>query len=108
MGGCAKRQPEHPWPEYKPTPLVVLSETREELPGGQASIKLVVRGEPSRPAMEEFLRDYVDQHRLDDKEMWVAVFLEGMDVQSVEYALAIARPGERVRITVRDSAQTYR
>ena len=40
--------------------------------------------------------------------MWVAVFLEGMDVQSIEYAFAIARPGEPVRITVRDSAQTYR
>lgn len=107
VAGCSKRQ-EHPWPEWTPTSLVVVSETREQLPGGQANVKLVVRGEPSPPAIDEFLRAYIDQHRRDDEEMWVAVFLEGMDVQSIEYAFAIARPGEPVRITVRESAQTYR
>jgi hypothetical protein len=105
--GCSKRQ-EHSWPEWTPTSIVVVNESREELPGGQANVKLVIRGEPSRKEIDEFLRNYIDEHRRKDEEMWVAVFLEGMDVQSIEYAFAIARPGEPIRITVRDSAQTYR
>ncbi len=106
--GCAKRQTNQAWPEWKASPLTLVSESRDDLPDGKVNIKVVVRGDATPETARDFLRDYVGKHRPSNKEMWVSLFLQGMDVQSIEYAFAVARPGERVRITVRPSSQTYR
>jgi hypothetical protein len=107
--GCARRTTTTTtWPEWQASPLVIVSESRQDVGQGKASVKLVVRGDPTPRSAEDLLRDYVEQHRRPDEEMWVSLYLEGMDVQSIEYAFATARPGDPIRITVRDSAQTYR
>jgi methylenetetrahydrofolate--tRNA-(uracil-5-)-methyltransferase len=95
--------------EPKPAPsLEVAEEMAEELPGGTRHVKLVVRGTPTRAGVTAFLEQYVADHRPDNRELWVSVFLPGMDLQSIEYALAIARPGQSPKIMVRESVQTYR
>ncbi len=94
-------------PETAPT-LEVAEEMAEELPGGTRHVKLVVRGAPTRAGVTALLERYVADHRPDNRELWVSVFLPGMDLQSIEYALAIARPGQSPRIMVRESVQTYR
>lgn len=111
--GCAKRPTARIGPgarsgEAGGAPLVVVDIHREELPEEKVSIKLVARGEPSAEAATELLSRYVAEHGEPGREMWVALYLEGMDLQSVEYAIAIARPGEPPWITVRESMQTYR
>lgn len=89
-------------------PLSIIEELEETLPGGQENVKLVVRGDAGAGAVEALLRRYVEEHRRPGRELWVAVFLEGMDLQAIEYAFARARPGQPVQVTVRESAQTYR
>jgi hypothetical protein len=88
--------------------LTVREELVEDLPGGTRHVKLVIQGAATRAGVTSFLEDYVEEHRPDDRELWVSVFLPGMDLQSIEYALAIVRPGQPPRIVVRDSVQTYR
>jgi methylenetetrahydrofolate--tRNA-(uracil-5-)-methyltransferase len=94
-------------PETAP-PLEVAEEMAEELPGGTRHVKLVVRGSPTKAGVTSLLEKYVADHRPENRELWVSVFLPGMDLQSIEYALAIARPGQSPRIMVRESVQTYR
>jgi hypothetical protein len=105
--GCAKK-PTAGAPGPPREALVVVETYRDELPDQKVSVKLVVRGDATPEAATELLRQYVDEHQQPDEEMWVGMFLEGMDLQSVEYAIAIARPGAPPWITVRESLQTYR
>jgi len=129
IAGCAKREtvssapappvpppppvvepaPEPPAPPPEVAPALAIVRTYEEtLGGGKRSVKLVVRGEENQAAVEKLLTDYVQKHRREDEELWVAVFFEGMDLQSIEYAFAVAKPGRKPYITVRESLQTYR
>ena len=80
----------------------------EDLGGGKRHVKLVIQGAATRASVTSFLHQYIDDHRQVDGELWVSVFLPGMDLQSIEYALAIVRPGQTPQIVVRDSVQTYR
>lgn len=111
-GGCAKRSAVGTGTATGGAavarPLTIIEELAETLPGGQESVKLVVRGDVGAPAVEALLRRYVEDHRRPGRELWVAVFLEGMDLQAIEYAFARARPGQPVQVMVRESAQTYR
>jgi hypothetical protein len=127
LAGCAKQEtastapvpvvPPPPVVEPAPLPapveetkpaLTVVREYKETLAGSKRSVKLVVRGDEDPVAVEKLLRDYVDANRQEDEEMWVAVFFEGMDLQSIEYAFAVAKPGRKPYVTVRESLQTYR
>jgi methylenetetrahydrofolate--tRNA-(uracil-5-)-methyltransferase len=101
-------EPEDAEEPKAPPPMDVEKEVAEELPGGTRHVKLVVRGSPTRAGVTALLQRYVEDHRPEDRELWVSVFLPGMDLQSIEYALAIARPGQAPRIMVRESVQTYR
>jgi len=71
-------------------------------------VKLVIQGAATRAGVTTFLERYIEEHRSEEQELWVSVFLPGMDLQSIEYALAIVRPGQAPKIVVRDSVQTYR
>jgi hypothetical protein len=129
IAGCAKREtvssapapivpppppavepaPEPPAPPPEAAPALAIVRTYEEtLGGGKRSVKLVVRGEENQAAVEKLLADFVEKNRREGEELWVAVFFEGMDLQSIEYAFAVAKPGRRPYITVRESLQTYR
>lgn len=95
--------------EGTPAPALAIVRTYEEtLAGGKRSVKVVVRGEENQAAVEKLLNDYVAKNRREGEELWVAVFFEGMDLQSIEYAFAVAKPGRKPYITVRESLQTYR
>jgi methylenetetrahydrofolate--tRNA-(uracil-5-)-methyltransferase len=95
-------------PAQPPPEITVREELVEDLPGGTRHVKLVIQGAATRAAVTDFLNRYIEDHRPDERELWVSVFLPGMDLQSIEYALAIVRPGQAPRIVVRDSVQTYR
>jgi hypothetical protein len=98
-----------PAPPAESGPALAIVRTYEEtLAGGKRSVKLVLRGEEDDAAVTRLLTDFVDANRREGEELWVAVFFEGMDLQSIEYAFAVAKPGRRPYITVRESLQTYR
>jgi methylenetetrahydrofolate--tRNA-(uracil-5-)-methyltransferase len=88
--------------------ITIREEMVEELGGGNRHVKLVIQGAATRASVTSFLHQYIEDHRPGDRELWVSVFLPGMDLQSIEYALAIVRPGQAPQIVVRDSVQTYR
>jgi methylenetetrahydrofolate--tRNA-(uracil-5-)-methyltransferase len=100
--------PESEIPAPHPPELTVREELVEDLPGGTRHVKLVIQGAATRAGVTTFLERYIEEHRSEEQELWVSVFLPGMDLQSIEYALAIVRPGQAPKIVVRDSVQTYR
>ncbi len=98
-----------PAPPAESGPTLAIVRTYEEtLAGGKRSVKLVLSGEEDDARVARLLTDYVHDNRREGEELWVAVFFEGMDLQSIEYAFAVAKPGRRPYITVRESLQTYR
>jgi len=113
-GGCARRAGAPPGAVVAepPGPIEPLRVFREDLSdAGQRKlhVKLVVAADAVNEQIDELIRRVATAERLDDGVLWISVFLEGMDLNSVAYAFGIARPGAAtIPITHRDSLQTYR
>jgi len=72
-------------------------------------IKLVVPAKASNEQIEALLYRVAATEELTAGVLWLSVFLDGMDLNSVAYAFGTARPDARtIPITYRQSLQTYR
>ena len=114
MGGCARRAGAPPGDvaAEPPGPIEPLRVFREDLSdAGQQKlhVKLVVAAGAVNEQIDDLIRRVATAERRDDGVLWISVFLDGMDLNSVAYAFGIARPGAAtIPITNRDSLQTYR
>ena len=87
-----------------------VGDQREDLSddsGSKLHVKVVVPAESTAAQVDDVIRRVAAGER-DAGELWVSVFLDGMDLNSPAYALGIARGGGPVAITRRQSPQTYR
>lgn len=105
-------------------PLVPIHRHAEDLSDAdhrKLHVRLIVPVTASDAAIDELIRREVreimaaeggDRARDGDDapgtEVWISIFLDGMDTNSVAYALGIARPGRPLVIQRRQSLQTYR
>ena len=107
--GCSKR-----WTRGRATtihqaggPIEPLRSEREDLSdasGSKMHLRLIVA---TGEQVEDLIRRVAAAEDPLEGELWISVFLEGMDTNSIAYALGIVRPGRPVSITLRDSLQTY-
>jgi hypothetical protein len=76
------------------------------LAASDAAIEQLIRDEVARVAPAHDAARAPQDGR--SSEIWISVFLDGMDTNSVAYAFGIARPGRPLLIQRRESLQTYR
>jgi hypothetical protein len=110
--GCSKR-----WTRGRATtiheaggPIEPLRSEREDLSdasGSKMHLRLIVANGATGEQVEDLIRRVAAAEDPLEGELWISVFLEGMDTNSIAYALGIVRPGRPVSITLRDSLQTY-
>ncbi len=111
-GGCARRGTVPSSPATAVTRIEPLQLMREDLSDAQERkihIKLVVPANASNEQIDALLHRVAAGEELTSGVLWLSVFLEGMDLNSVAYAFGMARPGETTfPINYRQSLQTYR
>jgi len=109
--GCAKRgaRPSSV-PEF--SPIDALRLMREDLSDAtqqKLHIKLVVPATASNAQIADLVQRVAAAEELESGILWLSVFLEGMDLNSVAYAFGVARPGDSaIPLSYRQSLQTYR
>jgi hypothetical protein len=89
-------------------PIHVVREDLSDPEQRKIHIRLVVDADATDQAIDDLIRRIAAEESIEDGALWISVFLEGMDTNSVAYAFGIAQPGRAVAITHRESLQTYR
>jgi hypothetical protein len=112
-GACAKRAGSGgtaatPSPPPRIEPLQLIREDLSDAQQQKLHIRLRVEATANREQIDDLIRRVAAAEQSAGGALWISVFLDGMDLNSVAYALGIVQPGGPLAITYRESLQTYR